>query len=61
MKHSSDEKIEEIKKFLGIFPYHEPSNICRSDPYYAKYLEKKYGKDIDKLIDWYTKKVPYFT
>ena len=62
MKFSRDEKDHDIMKFLGLAPYDGPSNTCVNDAYYAKWLEKKYGKNVEKLVDEFTKRTfPPFT
>lgn len=39
----------DLAKLDGDPPYDTPSNIVRSDPYFARSLEKKYGMDIQEL------------
>ena len=45
--------LEQLKLDLAILdgtpPWDDPSNVCRNDSYYAKSLERKYGKKIDEL------------
>ena len=62
MRHSNEEKDDDIMKLLGLPPYDGPSNVCRNDPHYARWLEEKYGKDVDKLIKEFSKRTfPPFT
>jgi hypothetical protein len=62
MRFTRDEKDHDIMKLLGLPPYDGASNICKNDAYYAKWLEQKYGKDVDKLINEFNKRTfPPFT
>ena len=44
-----DKIVDDLKMLRGLPPYDTGSNICRGDGYFARSLEKKYGKTIEEL------------
>ena len=44
--------IDDVKKYLGISPYDNFTNIVAHDPFFFKSLVDKYGKeDVNRTID----------
>ena len=42
---------DEVKKFLGVFPYDDSGNICKGDPIFYESLGSIYGKiQVQKAI-----------
>lgn len=39
----------DLKMLDGKPPYNGPENICRSDTYFVKAMEKEYGKPLEEL------------
>ena len=43
--------VDDCKKYLGLPPYNDWTNICVSDPYFYKSICDKYGKkSVDDTI-----------
>ena len=43
--------IDDCKKYLGLYPYNDWTNVCVSDSYFYKSICDKYGKqNVDDTI-----------
>lgn len=40
---------DDLKRLDGKPPYDGPENICRNDAYFAKAMEREYGKPLKEL------------
>ena len=40
---------ESLEILFGVPPHNIPSNICWNDAYFAKDIERKFGKSIEEL------------